>query len=132
MSTIPDLLLNDGHSIPHIGFGVVQVDPGETKAEGLSRSVGVSNVLPGHPARLAAETSVVPAINQIEAWSPIARGVLVETDEVDAIARTVRRSRMVENFSLFDFPLTEAELVLLDALEAGHRVAPDPATRNNA
>ena len=37
------------------------------RAEGLVRSVGVSDFLPGHLARLDAETGVVPAVNQIEA-----------------------------------------------------------------
>ncbi|MES2171179.1 MAG: aldo/keto reductase [Actinomycetota bacterium] len=276
MSTIPNIALNDGRSIPQLGFGVFQVNPGETKrvvldaleagyrhidtaagynnetevgaaiadsgipreelfittkqrpadqseersrtaidaslaklgldhvdlylihwptparglyveswqaleefaAEGLSRSIGVSNFLPEHLDRLESEATVVPAINQIEihpllqqrdvetysrahgvqveAWSPIARGALVESSEVDAIAekydktvaqvtlrwhidhgrivlpRTVRKERMIENAALFDFQLTEQELSVLDALEAGHRVGPDPASMNNA
>jgi diketogulonate reductase-like aldo/keto reductase len=65
-------------------------------AEHRARSIGVSNFQPAHLARLANETSVVPAVNQVElhpyltqqplrayhdehgiiteAWSPIARG----------------------------------------------------------
>jgi 2,5-diketo-D-gluconate reductase A len=145
--------------------------------EGLTRSIGVSNFLPEHLDRLAAESSTVPAVNQIElhpqlqqrdvearsvragirveAWSPIARGDLIDTAEVDAIAtkygrtvaqvtlrwhlehdriiipRTVRRQRMVENFALFDFALTPDEVAVLDALETGGRIGPDPATNNN-
>ena len=38
----------------------------ELLAEGLSRAIGVSNFLPGHLDRLAAESSTVPAVNQIE------------------------------------------------------------------
>jgi diketogulonate reductase-like aldo/keto reductase len=38
---------------------------------------------------------------------------------------------MVENFALFDFALDPAEVAVLDALEAGKRVGPDPATMNN-
>ncbi len=144
--------------------------------EGLTRSIGVSNFLPGHLDRLAAETGTTPAVNQIElhpqlqqrdvearsiragirveAWSPIARGALVNTPEVDAIAakygktvaqvtlrwhldhgriiipRTIRKERMVENFELFDFALTPAEVAVLDGLETGGRVGPDPATNN--
>ena len=30
MSTIPSILLNSGTSIPQLGFGVFQVEPGET------------------------------------------------------------------------------------------------------
>ena len=146
-------------------------------AEGLTKSIGVSNFLPEHLDRLAAESSTVPAVNQIEvhpqlqqkdvearslhagilveAWSPIARGALVDTPEVDAIAakygksvaqvtlrwhldhgriiipRTIRTERMLENFSLFDFALTPAELAVLDGFETGVRVGPDPATNNN-
>ena len=144
--------------------------------EGLARSIGVSNFLPEHLDRLAAETGTTPAVNQIElhpqlqqrdvearsiragilveAWSPIARGALVNTPEVDAIAakygktvaqvtlrwhldhgriiipRTIRKERMVENFDLFDFALTPAEVAVLDGLETGGRVGPDPATNN--
>jgi 2,5-diketo-D-gluconate reductase A len=29
--TIPDITLNDGHTIPQLGFGVFKVDPGETE-----------------------------------------------------------------------------------------------------
>jgi 2,5-diketo-D-gluconate reductase A len=145
--------------------------------EGLTRSIGVSNFLPDHLDRLAAESGTVPAVNQIElhpllqqkaaedrsvragirveAWSPIARGALVSTPEVDAIAakydktvaqvtlrwhlehgriiipRTVRKERMVENFALFDFALEPDEVAVLDALETGGRVGPDPATNNS-
>jgi 2,5-diketo-D-gluconate reductase A len=146
-------------------------------AEGLTRSIGVSNFLPEHLDRLVAEGSVVPAVNQIElhprlqqravaersrelgiaveAWSPIARGALVEEPAVEAIAekygktvaqvtlrwhldsgnivipRTVRKERMQENFDLFDFSLTPEEIAVLDDLEAGGRIGPDPATMNN-
>jgi 2,5-diketo-D-gluconate reductase A len=145
--------------------------------EGLIKSIGVSNFLPEHLDRLAAESHTVPAVNQIElhpqlqqkaaeersrqagiyieAWSPIARGELVDTPEVNAIAakygktvaqvtlrwhlehdriiipRTIRKERMVENFELFDFALTATEVAVLDALEAGHRIGPDPATNNS-
>ena len=146
--------------------------------QGLTRSIGVSNFLPEHLDRVAAESATIPAVNQIElhpelqqrdveerclragirveAWSPIARGALVDTPEVDAIAakygktvaqvtlrwhldhgriiipRTVHKARMVENFALFDFALDPAEIAVLDALETGKRVGPNPATMNNA
>ncbi|MGR7027425.1 aldo/keto reductase [Geodermatophilus sp. URMC 62] len=38
----------------------------ELLAEGLTRAIGVSNFLPGHLDRLAAASSTVPAVNQIE------------------------------------------------------------------
>ncbi len=68
----------------------------ELMAEGLTRAIGVSNFLPEHLDRLAAESSTVPAVNQIEchprepqleqraddarrgivteSWSPLANG----------------------------------------------------------
>jgi 2,5-diketo-D-gluconate reductase A len=30
MSNVPDIELNDGHTIPQLGFGVFQIDPGDT------------------------------------------------------------------------------------------------------
>jgi 2,5-diketo-D-gluconate reductase A len=147
-------------------------------SEGLIRSIGVSNFLPEHLDRVIAESSTVPAANQIEshprlqqrevdeysrklgiqveAWSPIARGELVDTPAVNAIAekygktvaqvtlrwhldsgrivipRTIRKERMIENFELFDFSLTPEEIAVVDALENGGRIGPDPATMNNA
>ncbi|MBI4898879.1 MAG: aldo/keto reductase [Actinobacteria bacterium] len=145
--------------------------------EGLTRSIGVSNFLPEYLDRIAAESSTTPAVNQIElhpelqqrdveerclsagirveAWSPIARGALVDTPEVHAIAqkygktvaqvtlrwhiqhgriiipRTVHKARMVENFDLFDFGLEPAEVAVIDALDCGKRVGSHPATMNN-
>jgi 2,5-diketo-D-gluconate reductase A len=71
----------------------------ELLAEGLTRAIGVSNFLPEHLDRLAAASSTVPAVNQIEchprepqleqraddarrgivteAWSPLANGELL-------------------------------------------------------
>jgi diketogulonate reductase-like aldo/keto reductase len=71
----------------------------ELAAEGLTRAIGVSNFLPEHLDRLAATSSTVPAVNQIElhprepqldqradderrgivteAWSPLAQGGLL-------------------------------------------------------
>ena len=38
--SVPNLTLNDGHSIPQLGFGVFQIDPAET-AEAVSRALEV-------------------------------------------------------------------------------------------
>ena len=40
MSDVPDLALNNGHSIPQLGFGVFQIDPAET-AEAVGRALEV-------------------------------------------------------------------------------------------
>jgi 2,5-diketo-D-gluconate reductase A len=42
-------------------------------ADGLARAIGVSNFTPAHLDRLAAETSVVPAVNQIQISPAITR-----------------------------------------------------------
>ena len=81
---------------------------------GRARSIGVSNFQVPHLRRLAAETEVVPAVNQIEvhpyftneevrgygaehgilteAWSPIAQGGVLEDPTISAIASRVGRT----------------------------------------
>src|SRR5829696_254947 len=80
----------------------------EFKADGRSRSIGVSNFQVEHLERLAAETDTVPAANQIElhpyftneavrsygrehgiateAWSPIAQGAVLDDPTITVIA----------------------------------------------
>jgi len=139
---------------------------------GRARSIGVSNFLVPQLERLLVETSIVPAVNQIElhpelqqgevtdfgrahgiateAWSPLARGALVASDGIQAIADAHGRSlaqvilrwhiqqghiifpksnqheRIVENFTIFDFHLTEAEIAVITALERDGRVGSHP------
>ena len=86
----------------------------EFQADGRARSIGVSNFQVDHLARLADETPVVPAVNQIEvhpyfgneevraadaeagilteAWSPIAQGAVLDDPVVTAIADRVGRT----------------------------------------
>jgi len=86
------------------------------KAEGLTRSIGVSNFKPAHLEVLAAETGTVPAVNQIqltpaiqrrdqraydaahgivtESWSPI-KGILDEKAVTDVAARVGRTPAQV-------------------------------------
>src|SRR3954449_7362755 len=40
MTQVPDIKLNDGNTIPQLGFGVFQIDPGET-AEAVQRALDV-------------------------------------------------------------------------------------------
>jgi len=47
-----------------------------------------------------------------------------------AIPKSVRRERIVENFDIFDFELSAAELAAIDALDAGVRGGPEPADVN--
>jgi 2,5-diketo-D-gluconate reductase A len=86
----------------------------EFRADGRARSIGVSNFQVDHLARLAEETSVVPAVNQIEvhpyfgneevraadaqagilteAWSPIAQGDVLDDPVVTGIADRLGRT----------------------------------------
>ncbi|GAA4753202.1 aldo/keto reductase [Gordonia alkaliphila] len=141
-------------------------------AEGLTRTIGVSNFQIPHLRRILTETATVPAVNQIEvhpyfqqealrafghehgivteAWSPIAQGKVLGDPVLTAIAdevgrtvaqvvlrwhiqrgdvvfpKTVSPTRMAENFALFDFVLTEAQMTRIAALDANARGGPDP------
>ncbi|MEV6794376.1 aldo/keto reductase [Streptomyces sp. NPDC051320] len=106
-------------------------------ADGRARAIGVSNFLPEHLRRLLDETSVVPAVNQIElhphlqqaesrayhaehgirteAWSPLGQGKgLLEVPTLVAIARKHGR--------------TPAQTVLRWHLQTGNIVIPKSAT----
>jgi 2,5-diketo-D-gluconate reductase A len=87
---------------------------GEFLADGRAKAVGVSNFQIAHLQRLAAETDVVPAVNQIEvhpyftneevraygqehgivteAWSPIAQGKVLDDPAVVEVAGAVGRT----------------------------------------
>ena len=86
----------------------------EFKNDGRARSVGVSNFQPDHLDKLAQETSIVPAVNQIEvhpyfandevraygrehgiateAWSPIAQGDVLDDPVVTRIGESSGKS----------------------------------------
>ncbi|GAA3008106.1 aldo/keto reductase [Streptomyces fulvorobeus] len=106
-------------------------------ADGRARAIGVSNFLPAHLERLIAETSVVPAVNQIElhpqlqqaelralhaqhgivteAWSPLGQGKgLLEIPTVVAIARKHDR--------------TPAQVVLRWHIQTGNVAIPKSVT----
>ncbi|MGO9027979.1 MAG: aldo/keto reductase [Acidimicrobiales bacterium] len=142
--------------------------------EGLARAIGVSNFQIAHLRRLFDETEIVPAVNQIEAhpyltqdpllafdaehgiateaWSPIARGAVLDDPVVVEVARShskspaqavlrwhiqrgsivfpksVHADRMAENFAIFDFELSDADMGRISALDRGLRTGPDPDT----
>ncbi|MFJ8647533.1 aldo/keto reductase [Streptomyces sp. NPDC093546] len=106
-------------------------------ADGRARAIGVSNFLPEHLERLIGETSIVPAVNQIElhphlqqaesrayharhgiateAWSPLGQGKgLLEAPALVAIARKHGR--------------TPAQVVLRWHLQLGNVVIPKSVT----
>ena len=86
----------------------------EFKREGRARSVGVSNFQVAHLERLAAETDLVPAVNQIEvhpyftneavraygqahgilseAWSPIAQGGVLKDPVITEVAERLGKT----------------------------------------
>jgi 2,5-diketo-D-gluconate reductase A len=86
----------------------------EFQRDGRARSIGVSNFQPHHLDRLADETDVIPAVNQIEihpyltqeavrtfdadhgiateAWSPIAQGLVLDDPVIVSVAADVERS----------------------------------------
>jgi 2,5-diketo-D-gluconate reductase A len=108
----------------------------EFKADGRSRSIGVSNFQVEHLERLAAETETVPAANQIElhpylqnrevrlydeehgiateAWSPIAQGEVLDDPVVTETAERVGR--------------TPAQVVLRWQVQHGNVVFPKSVT----
>jgi 2,5-diketo-D-gluconate reductase A len=142
--------------------------------DGRARSIGVSNFEINHLNRLAAESDVVPTVNQIEvhpyltqeelrgycrehgiaveAWSPIARGKILDDATVDDIARrvgkttaqvtlrwhvqrgdivfpkSVSRERIVENIDIFDFELSGEDMAAISGLNRDERIGPDPNT----
>ena len=63
----------------------------ELLAEGLTRAIGVSNFLPEHLDRLAAESSTVPAVNQIECHP--------RDPQLDQHADNARRGIVTESWS---------------------------------
>ena len=108
----------------------------EFKADGRARSIGVSNFEVDHLERLAAETDVVPAVNQIElhpyllneevrsygeehgiateAWSPLKQGEVLRDPVIVEIAERAAR--------------TPAQVVLRWHVQRGNIVFPKSTT----
>jgi 2,5-diketo-D-gluconate reductase A len=145
-------------------------------SDGRARSIGVSNFQPNHLDRITKESNTIPAVNQvevhpyftneevraygrehgiaIEAWSPIARGKVLDEPEIRRIAgdrgkspaqvvlrwhiqrgdiifpKSVSPSRMKDNFELFDFELDNDDTAAISALDRGEpgRIGPNPDT----
>jgi diketogulonate reductase-like aldo/keto reductase len=146
----------------------------ELQREGLTRAIGVSNFQPAHLRRIVEETGVTPAINQVElhprlqqaqlrrvhaemgivteAWSPLAKGQVLDDPAVARIAeahgrtpgqvvirwhlqignvvipKSVTPERIEQNFAVGDFELGDDEMAAIAALDAGERTGPDPDT----
>ena len=112
------------------------------------------NQIEVHPYLANDEVRAFDADHEIvtEAWSPIAQGKVLDDPAVVAIAETldrtpaqvvlrwhvqrgdvvfpksVTRSRVEENFALFDFELDTSDMAAISGLDRGERTGPDPDT----
>ena len=134
----------------------------ELVKEGRIKNIGVSNFWPEHLEPLLEAAEIEPVINQIEfhpgywqpeltryckeknilveAWSPLARGKVFESEEIKAIAKKYNKSvaqiclrwilehnalvipksstpeRIEDNFDIFDFQLNAEDIKTIDNL----------------
>lgn len=150
------------------------------QSEGKVRAIGISNFMPHHLNRFLAETSVIPAVNQIEvhpyfqqtevqrlnakhgihtqAWSPIGgitfyrggdRSTLADPviakiakqhgksaaqvmlrwhlqEGRSVIPKSIKPTRIAENYDVFDFELSDDQLLAISALDTDNRGGPNP------
>lgn len=140
--------------------------------EGKVKAIGVSNFQIHHLEDVIADAEVVPMVNQVEyhprltqkelqafckqhniqleAWSPLMQGKLLDDatlseiaekhgksvaqvilrwdlqNEVVTIPKSVKEHRIYDNASIFDFELAQEEMERIDGLNRDERVGPDP------
>jgi len=140
--------------------------------EGRVKAIGVSNFQIHHLENLLKDAEIKPVINQVEchprltqkelqafctkhgiqleAWSPLMQGELLDNEVLSTIAakydksvaqvilrwdiqnsiitipKSTKEHRIVENSAIFDFELTKTDIELIDRLNQNHRVGPDP------
>ena len=141
-------------------------------ADGRVRAIGVSNFLEHHLETIMSRFEIVPTVNQVEfhprllqtelrhfcrkhriqyeAWSPLMRGKILDSDvltgiaashgktpaqvllrwdlqhEVVTIPKSVHPERIEENAGIFDFELSEEDMRAIDALDQNRRIGPHP------
>jgi 2,5-diketo-D-gluconate reductase A len=146
------------------------------KNEGLIRSIGVCNFHTHHIDEILKVAEHRPVVNQIElhpwltqenaiaydnahsivtqAWSPLARGKILEEPMLEALAikhgksvaqivlrwhiqrgvavipKSNSKERIVENMNVFNFELSEDEVAAITALNTNFRTGVDPEDRN--
>ncbi|KJD46726.1 aldo/keto reductase [Paenibacillus terrae] len=140
--------------------------------EGRIKAIGVSNFQIHHLEDLMKDAEITPMVNQVEfhpqltqtellqfcqknniqmeAWSPLMQGQLLDHAVLQDIAtkygksvaqvilrwdvqqgvvtipKSTKAHRIVENADIFDFELTQEDMDRIQALNANHRVGPDP------
>ncbi|MES5952418.1 aldo/keto reductase [Bacillus fungorum] len=136
------------------------------------RAIGVSNFQIHHLQDVMKDAEIKPMINQVEyhprltqkelqdfckeqgiqmeAWSPLMQGQLLDNETLQAIAekhgkttaqvilrwdlqngvitipKSTKEHRIVANADIFNFELTKEDMEKIDALNENHRVGPDP------
>ncbi|HFK1452236.1 TPA: aldo/keto reductase [Bacillus pacificus] len=136
------------------------------------RAIGVSNFQIHHLQDVLADADMKPMINQVEyhprltqkelqafckeqgiqmeAWSPLMQGQLLDNETLQAIAekhgkttaqvilrwdlqngvitipKSTKEHRIIANADVFNFELTKEDMEKIDALNQNHRVGPDP------
>ncbi|WP_113717989.1 aldo/keto reductase [Arthrobacter dokdonensis] len=144
--------------------------------EGRVRAIGVSNFEPEHLRRLLDATEVVPAVNQVElhpwlqqhelralhaelgiatqAWSPLARGQLLDEPALRALAdahgtsvaqvvlrwhvqsghlvipKASSQERIAANLDVFGFQLSASDMAVIASMDSGRRSGSDPNNVN--
>ncbi|OHR67050.1 glyoxal reductase [Bacillus sp. HMSC76G11] len=139
---------------------------------GKIKAIGVSNFQIHHLESLMEDAEIKPMINQVEfhprltqknllsfckehgiqleAWSPLMQGQLLDHPQLMDIANKYKKSiaqiilrwdlqngvitipkstkeeRIIQNAAIFDFELTEGDMALIDGLNRNERVGPDP------
>ncbi|KXZ17610.1 aldo/keto reductase [Bacillus nakamurai] len=140
--------------------------------DGKIRAIGVSNFQVHHLEELMKDAEIKPMVNQIEfhprltqkevrdfckaqgiqveAWSPLMQGQLLDNDvlsqiaekhnksvaqvilrwdlqnEVVTIPKSIKEHRIIENADIFDFELSQEEIEKINALNKDERVGPNP------
>ncbi|MEH7127857.1 aldo/keto reductase [Neobacillus drentensis] len=140
--------------------------------EGRVRAIGVSNFQVHHLEDLMKDAEIKPMVNQVEyhprltqkevqafcreqgiqleAWSPLMQGQLIDNEVLAGIAakynksvaqiilrwdlqngvvtipKSTKENRIIENSQVFDFDLSQEDMQLIDNLNQNHRIGPDP------